>query len=411
MSSYKCIAGVSQSLVNLLGDRMVEPAIITVAPPDVQVDQVSGKRLNLYLYHMSENPYLKNQEIPEEGYPAAYGHPPLSLNLQYIFTAFGSTETGADADREAQLILGDAMRVLHEFAIIAANLMQLKSPGKTILDTSLLDEYDQVKLTLQPKSLDEISKIWTALPKVNFRRSVTYEAAVVQIESQQPRTLGPPVRQQNVFALPLQSPQIREVFLQPPQLGIKIAAAEEGEVLRLVGGNFKAPNTTVLMDDVAAAISSLLNERLDVVVPTGKLLAGVHSLVVLQDMMVTVIPGKASVKRGGFSSNAVGFQLLPKITGPATAAAGVVSVPVQPAVPWTLQRDLLLGDFVVPAVPPKPGDPPITLLKFQLPTDTPIASGTYLVRVRVDGAESRLQVDTNPASSTYLQYIGPTFTL
>ena len=35
VSTYKSIAGVSQSLANLLGDRMVEPATITLAPPDV----------------------------------------------------------------------------------------------------------------------------------------------------------------------------------------------------------------------------------------------------------------------------------------------------------------------------------------------------------------------------------------
>ena len=91
LSTYKSIAGVSQSLVNLLGDRMVEPATITLAPPDVQVDQVGGPRLNIYLYHLSENAFLKNQEIPGNGHPGAYGHPPLALNLHYIFTAFGKT--------------------------------------------------------------------------------------------------------------------------------------------------------------------------------------------------------------------------------------------------------------------------------------------------------------------------------
>ena len=37
-----------------------------------------------------------------------------------------------------------------------------------------------------------------------------------------------------------------------------------------------------------------------------------------------------------------------------------------------------------------------------------LPSGTYLMRVRIDGAESRLQVDLNQNSPTYLQYVGPT---
>jgi hypothetical protein len=394
---------------------MVEPATITVAPPDVQVDQVSGARLNLYLYHLSENPYLKNQEIPGEGYPGAYGHPPLSLILHYILTAFGPSDTTKDADLQAQHILGDAMRVLHDFAIISADLLQVKSAGQPILDPSLLDEFEQVKVALEPKTLEEISKIWTALPQVNFRRSVVYEISVVQVESQQPRTVARPVRERRVYALTMKSPQIQELFRQPPLFGAKIAAAQEGETLRLLGLNFQAPNTSVVMDGVTAGIVNLSDNQLDVVVPTGKLFAGIHSLQVVQKVMLTVINGKPPVQRGGFSSNAVGFQLIPTITGPATTdpVTHIVSVPVQPAVKPTQQTSLMLDDTVVPQVPLAPSSPPTTQPQFQLPQvpGTPIPHGQYLVRVRVDGAESRLTVDPNPNSPTYLQYNGPLCTV
>lgn len=408
MSTYKAIAGVTNTLVNLLSDRMVEPSTVTAAPPDVQVDQVNTARLNLYLYHLSENPYLKNQEIPGEGNPGAYGNPSLSLNLHYIVTAFATTDTGVDSDIIAQRVLGDAMRVMHDFSLIPANL--LDKSGQPVLDTSLLDEYEQIKVTLQPKSLEEISKIWTALPRVNFRRSATYEACVVQIESQQPRSIGLPVRRNRVYALTMQSPQIQEIYLQPPLLGAKIAAAQEGETLRLIGYNFNLPNTTVVMDAVQAAITNQLNNQMDVVVPTGKLQAGIHSLQVLQAVMLTEFQGKPPVQRGGFSSNAVGFQLIPKIvTGP-NNISGTVKVTVQPAVTTEQQVSLLLGDFVVPQPPMAPGSPPTSNLQFPLPQppQSPIPAGTYLARVRIDGAESRLQVDLNPVSPTYLQYIGPT---
>src|SRR5438132_9175878 len=116
MSTYKAIAGVSASLRTLLRDRMTEVAFeITIAPPDVIVDNIDGRRLNLYLYQMSENGFLKNQEIPGKGHPGRYGHPPLSLDLHYLLTSFGHSETRADADLEAQQILGDAMRILHDF--------------------------------------------------------------------------------------------------------------------------------------------------------------------------------------------------------------------------------------------------------------------------------------------------------
>jgi hypothetical protein len=413
VSTYKSIAGVSQSLANLLHDRMTEPATITLAPPDVQVDQVSGPRLNIYLYHMSENAFLKNQEIPGHGHAGAYGHPPLALNLQYIFTAFGKSETGADSDMQAQYVLGDAMRVVHDFAIIPANLMQQKSPGRTILDTTLLDEFEQIKIMLQPKSLEEISKIWTALPRVNFRRSVTYEASVVQIESQQARSLALPVRQRRVYAQTMRSPRIEEAYRQPPLSNTRIPAAEEGETLRLAGMNLGAPNTIVTIDGVIAAITAQQPDYIDVTVPTGQLACGIHTLQVVQSLTLKG-PHDEPAPHQGFSSNAVGFQLLPRIT--ATAGpdnSGAISVQVQPAVHPDQDRSLLLGDIAVPGEPVQAGSPPLGNLAFKLPNapDPPIPSGTYLMRVRVAGAESRLQVDLNQNSPTYLQYVGPTLTV
>lgn len=411
MSTYKSIAGVTQSVANLLNDRMVEPATITLAPPDVQVDQVSGPRLNIYLYHLAENAYLKNQEIPGEGYPGAYGHPPLSLNLHYIFTAFGQNEQGADTDMQAQLVLGDAMRVVHDYAVISANLMQVKSPGKTILDVSLLDEFEQIKIVLQPKSLEEIAKIWTALPRVNFRRSVTYEISTVQINSRQPRTTALPVRRRRIYALTLRTPQIDEVFVQPsPFPPLKTAAAQDGETLRLTGFNLETPTTSVVADGLPGTITAIQNNQIDVVFPTDTLTIGIHSLQVVQSLML----GQPPAAHSGFNSNVTGFQLIPTITGPATSpSTGIISVPVTPAVKPTQERSLLLGDYVVPGVAPQPNDPPTKNVLFQLPQppNDAIPSGTYLMRVRIDGAESRLQIDNNVNSSTYQQYVGPTFAI
>ena len=36
-----------------------------------------------------------------------------------------------------------------------------------------------------------------------------------------------------------------------------------------------------------------------------------------------------------------------------------------------------------------------------------VLGGEYLVRVQIDGAESPLEVDTNPESDRFEQYIGP----
>ena len=75
---------------------------VTLAPPDVTVTGVTGRRINLYLYAVRENASLKHQESPGHGHPSVYGHPPLSLDLYYLMTAYGESETAADADLAAQ---------------------------------------------------------------------------------------------------------------------------------------------------------------------------------------------------------------------------------------------------------------------------------------------------------------------
>jgi hypothetical protein len=46
----------------------------------------------LFLYRATENASLKNQMIPGQGHPSEYGHPPLSLVLHYLLTAYGATD-------------------------------------------------------------------------------------------------------------------------------------------------------------------------------------------------------------------------------------------------------------------------------------------------------------------------------
>jgi hypothetical protein len=413
LSTYKAIAGVSSSLKALLRDRMTEPANITIAPPDVQVDNISGRRINLYLYHMSENPYLKNQEIPGEGYPGAYGNPPLSLDLRYIFTAFGTKDTGPDGDLEAQQILGDAMRVLHDIAIITPDLVEEKklSPKPRILDPSLWGEFEQVKITFQPAGLDEISKIWTALPNVNFRRSVLYEVSVVQVQSKKPRSIALPVKLNRVYALPMRSPLIQQIFRQPPVDNQLIAAVEEGETLRLVGTNFRAPVTRVTMDGVTGTIASISDSQIDVVVPPGTLKIGLHSLQIEQDVMLNEVDGQPPVQRPAFRSNLAGFLLLPKlvtVTPPTATAGDTITVTVQPAVAPTQEKILLLGDNAVPAVPVPFDSSPSNNVQFTLPVapDPVVPPGNYFLRIRIDGAESRLTFN-----SVTQEYTGPPYTV
>jgi hypothetical protein len=100
VSDYSAINGVSLTLRKLLLDRMeftTANLAITISTPFIEANQnpaggnttPEGDRINLFLYQVSENPFLKNQDLPNNR--GSRGTLPLSLNLHYLITAYGST--------------------------------------------------------------------------------------------------------------------------------------------------------------------------------------------------------------------------------------------------------------------------------------------------------------------------------
>lgn len=371
MSGFRAIAGVSSTIRNLLRDRMEQPVDVTIAPPDVTVDGMSGRRVNLYLYQVTENGFLKNQEIPGQGHPADYGRPPLSLDLQYLVTTFGSSDNGVDSDLEAQQILGDTMRVFHEFPIITEALHQGDNPANPlILDPSLVGEFERVKITLRPTSLEELSDLWTALPQANFRRSVAYSISVVQIESRRPRRTVLPVRERRVYAFPLRSPQINEVVRDPPFVGVLGAIAEVGDTILILGQNLAGEGTRVQLGDTSILVPAPQDTRIVITVP-ATLPAGLHSVQVIHDLLLLAEPGQPLVPHRGFESNVVPLLVIPRFVSALPAGAGpgaMVTVTVDPPVLARQRKTLLLGDFEVQAEPIAVDAPPSTTINFRLPT-------------------------------------------
>ncbi len=412
MADHLAIGGVSLTLQALLQDRMVftNPALpvadrvsVTVSAPDATHDD-QGPRINLFLYNITENGYLKNQEIPGQGHPAAYGHPPLSLDLHYLVTGYPSGETD---DIPAHRALGDAMRVFHEFSTITDGLMRQRNAGVTMLDTSLLGEFERIKITLSPLSLEDNSKIWMTLPETNFRCSVAYDVSVVQIESRSPRRVTLPVRLRSLTVFPFSNPQISEVFRDPPLGGVKNPIAAVGETLIIRGVNLGGLTKQVTLGGVDMPVVSRSEQELEVTVPAG-VTAGPQPLQVFDTVVVAARPGEALDVRRTAHSNAVAVLVIPEITAmnpPAAGAGGNVTLTLSPVVEAQQQIEVLLGDRVLAAQLTPAGATSSADVLFQLPTSPAIPAGSPLIRVRVDGAESRLTFD---ASSGL--YDGPTYT-
>src|SRR6266511_6010475 len=82
------------------------------------------------------------------------------------------------------------------------------------------------------------------------------------------------------------------------------------------------------------------------------------------------------------------------VAPPSAAVGATITVTVAPPVLPEQRVVLLLGDRAVPAAPLPAGAASSATVDFVLPDP----QGTHLLRIRVDGAESRLDYD--PASNT-----------
>jgi hypothetical protein len=108
---------------------------------------------------------------------------PLPVRLHYLVTpviAIDPNDPSASAERE-QTILGKVLQILYERPLLR---------GTDLRDT-LAGTTAEVGVRLESNTLDEVSRIWSALHR-SYELSVSYEVTVVHIEpAAQPLSISP----------------------------------------------------------------------------------------------------------------------------------------------------------------------------------------------------------------------------
>ena len=401
MSNPFAIAAVTATFSQLLGrvaeEATLAGATVSTQPPDLaRSTEDGGRQLNLFLYEVVPNAAWRNMDLPfrnEDG--ELSGRPLLSLNLHYLLTAYGD----GDDDLDAHHLLGHAMSLVHDESVLTrAQIRAAIVAEPAIAQSDLADQVELVKLCPQPLSLEEMSKLWSIFQTINYRLSVAYEASVVLIE--RPRPIRPtlPVRAANLYVLPFRQPVIESVS---PQV------AHVDETLRIQGRNFKGDVVRLRFGTTLADPDRVTERRIEASLP-AELLAGVNTVQVVHELNL----GSPPTAHRGFESNLAAFILAPRITTapPLSVARGSsLALAFEPAVARAQRVAALIGDREIALAPRDPGTPPLSTLHFPIPSTFP--TGTFLLRLRVDGAESPLEVDENPASPTFNQYVGPQVTI
>jgi hypothetical protein len=405
MSNYLAIATATAALSEILL-RPVQDAVGSSAtiefkrPPAAANEAKEGHpHVNVYLYQVTPNAAFRNVDVPTRRADGALVRRPVAaLDLHYLFTFHGKDEL-----LEPQRMLGAVASVLQAQPILSPAIIQSALGTYSFLAGSDLEnQSERVRFTPASLSLEEFSKLWSAFFQVEYALSVAYQASVVLIESTQtPPQQALPVESRNVYVSTLTQPAITRVMAQ--------AGAGEPilptSMLVIQGTNLLGGITAVRIGNMTVTPPVVTQNAITLPVPAG-LQAGMLGLQVIQQQML----GTPPAPHPGYESNIVPVLLQPVIVGQ-TATATEVNITVNPAVQPNQRVTLLLNQ-----VPPAGSTATPAAYSFPLPPLTAssatltwavsgLTSGVYLVRVKIDGAESVLNL--NSASPTF----GPTVTL
>ena len=187
MSDFTVIGVVGEILTELLRVNLSDtfdgnfdaPDSTTLLSPN-NMEGTNNDRLSFFLYHIIENPYMKNQHMKRID-TGQLKYPPLCLNLYYLLTPYAGEDRGAIQGWDLHTILGRAMQVFYDNASLEGPA--LMDVLKEISREDYGGKIDHIRIILNPVSLDDLTKIWNSLD-TPMRLSVCYEVRVIMIESE-----------------------------------------------------------------------------------------------------------------------------------------------------------------------------------------------------------------------------------
>ena len=180
--SIDAIRDVSDTLIDILNNQIagedggdIDVDIVIASPADIP-EEPSKAAVALYLYSIIENPELKNEERLRVNHMQSR-RSPLSLDLYYMLTVYPVvtdviTEQH-DNNRDAHRTLSRAMRVFYDNGIL---------DGAMLLG-GLPETEQALRVTLNPITVEDLTRIWSVFPQASYRPSVCYLVSPVRVDS------------------------------------------------------------------------------------------------------------------------------------------------------------------------------------------------------------------------------------
>ncbi|GIH06867.1 hypothetical protein Rhe02_49340 [Rhizocola hellebori] len=413
MSTALAIGAVSAVLRNVLDNGLVDavpavgsPVKVSAKAPDlIKLDNPSdGPQLNLFLYRVSLNQGWRNADLPSrDSGGRRTSSPPLALDLHYLLTAYGKE------DLQAEMLLGYGMQLLHDrpfldrAAIRSALQFDPLDPSATVptafqtpANAGLADQLETLKISWELLDLEGMSKLWSATQS-HYRPSAAFQVSVVLIEPARPVVTPLPVLTRTLRVEPSTlSPYPTLESVSAPD-GTPVV--ELGETVTLHGTHLAGTALKVLLQHRLLKVPHVITVGANADATTAKFAlpatepvnqiwpAGVWSV------SVELVPEGESEPR---TTKVAAMMLAPVPTVSGVALTRDPNrihavVPLTPSVQPEQAATIGLNSAQGPVAPHAAALP-------QIEADlAPIPGGPAVVRLRVDGVESRIIDTTKPA--------------
>jgi hypothetical protein len=143
-----------------------------------EMNEKPAEGLSVWLYRIIRDEQRLN-DPPVRISPTELRPPALPVRLHYLMTPVTNEQTG-DPETE-QLILGKVLQLFHSHPVLGGADLQAEFTGTEI----------ELRVRLEPQSLEEITRVWEAL-EGSYQLSVSYEVSVVNIMPElEPEQISP----------------------------------------------------------------------------------------------------------------------------------------------------------------------------------------------------------------------------
>ena len=419
MSNHLAIATVTAVLQRTLQasvQRHVESVRISTVAPHRIGQGTPETGINLFLYHASRNNALKNPDAQAQR--ARNKRTPwrqTALELHYILSFYGN-----EAELEPQRLMGSVVRTFNDRTTLSTQLIQdaLNDSTFNYLEQSdLSQQVQELQIVPEDLSLEDLSKVWSVFFQTPYALSLAYKVMAVVIDGEDPAERALQVRERPIQGIaPFPSrPQVNRVLADTGPYHPILPTT----CLQIQGHHLKGVHTQVRLGQQEVTPQDLADDQISLSLATVPTLrAGIQSLQVIHHRETVRHPSEPAAPSLGLSSNPVPFTLCPVLQSvqveevsnhDGDTCTARLSLTVTPTVgasqgvmislyEWSTQQP---ATYLMEA-PPRTEDSDQLTIAVQ-----GIQPGTYLVRLIIDGAESPLDIDPDPASPTYQWYAQP----